>query len=67
MMLEKIGHQLANENLSDKELVDIVVPIPDSGNAFILFAEKIKKFEFGIIRNQYTTGHLYKIQIQSDT
>ena len=57
MMLEKkIGHQLANENLSDKELVDIVIPIPDSGNASALgFAERIKKkFEFGIIRNHYT-------------
>ena len=55
MMLEKIGHQLANENLSDKELVDVVVPIPDSGNASALgFAERIKKFEFGIIRNHYT-------------
>ena len=53
---KKIGHQLANENLSDKELVDIVIPIPDSGNASALgFAEKIeKKFEFGIIRNHYT-------------
>ena len=36
MMLEKIGQQLANENLSDKDLVDIVIPIPDSGNASAL-------------------------------
>ena len=35
---------MANENLSDKELVDIVIPIPDSGNASALgFAEKIEK------------------------
>ena len=53
---KKIGHQLASENLSDKDLVDIVIPIPDSGNASALgFSEKLKKkFEFGIIRNHYT-------------
>ena len=53
---KKIGQQLASENLSDKELVDIVIPIPDSGNASALgFSEKLKKkFEFGIIRNHYT-------------
>ncbi len=53
---KKIGYQLAKENLGDRQLVDIVVPIPDSGNASALgYAEKIKKpFEFGIIRNHYT-------------
>ncbi len=53
---KKIGHQLAKENFSDKDLVDIVIPIPDSGNASALgFSEKLnKKFEFGIIRNHYT-------------
>ncbi len=53
---KKIGHQLANENLSDKKLIDIVIPIPDSGNASALgFSEALKKkFEFGIIRNHYT-------------
>ena len=41
---KKIGYQLAKENLEDRQLVDIVVPIPDSGNASALgYAEKIKK------------------------
>ena len=53
---KKIGWQLAKENTSDTNLVDIVIPIPDSGNASALgYSEKIKKpFEFGIIRNHYT-------------
>ncbi len=53
---KKIGHQLANENFSDKKLIDVVIPIPDSGNASALgFSEALKKkFEFGIIRNHYT-------------
>ena len=53
---KKIGCQLAKENTSDTNLVDIVIPIPDSGNASALgYSEKIKKpFEFGIIRNHYT-------------
>ena len=39
---KKIGHQLANENLSDKKLIDIVIPIPDSGNASALgFSEAL--------------------------
>ena len=53
---KKIGNQLALENKKDNKLIDIVIPIPDSGNASALgYAEKIKKpFELGIIRNHYT-------------
>ena len=53
---KKIGKQLACENLNDKEKIDVVIPIPDSGNASALgYSEQIKKpFEFGIIRNHYT-------------
>tara|TARA_B100000524_G_scaffold315485_1_gene193668 strand:+ start:240 stop:1700 length:1461 start_codon:yes stop_codon:yes gene_type:complete len=53
---KKIGRQLANENKSDKNKIDVVIPIPDSGNASALgYSEKINKpFEFGIIRNHYT-------------
>lgn len=53
---KKIGQELARESFEDKNNVDIVVPIPDSGNASALgYSEIIKKpFEFGIIRNHYT-------------
>ena len=53
---KKIGFELANENKDDKKKIDVVIPIPDSGNASALgYSEKIKKpFEFGIIRNHYT-------------
>ena len=53
---KKIGQELARESINDSNLVDMVVPIPDSGNASALgFSEIIKKpFEFGIIRNHYT-------------
>ena len=53
---KRIGNELASENDNDNKLVDIVIPIPDSGNASALgYAEHIKKpFEFGIIRNHYT-------------
>ncbi len=53
---KNIGNQLAKENPSDKQLIDVVIPIPDSGNASAIgYAEKIKKpFELGIIRNHYT-------------
>ena len=53
---KNIGYELAKENKDDINLVDVVIPIPDSGNASALgFAEKLKKkFEFGIIRNHYT-------------
>lgn len=53
---KNIGNQLALENKGDNKLIDIVIPIPDSGNASALgYAEKIKKpFELGIIRNHYT-------------
>ena len=53
---KKIGYQLALENKEDNKLIDIVIPIPDSGNASALgYAERIKKpFELGIIRNHYT-------------
>ena len=53
---KKIGHELAKENLDDKEKIDVVIPIPDSGNASALgYAEKIgRNFDLGIIRNHYT-------------
>ncbi len=53
---KKIGNQLATENKLDKKIIDVIIPIPDSGNASALgYAEKLKKpFEFGIIRNHYT-------------
>tara|TARA_B100000900_G_scaffold376002_1_gene358478 strand:- start:515 stop:1972 length:1458 start_codon:yes stop_codon:yes gene_type:complete len=53
---KKIGYHLAKENPDDNEKIDLVIPIPDSGNASALgYAEKIKKpFELGIIRNHYT-------------
>ena len=53
---KNIGRQLGKENPDDASLIDIVIPIPDSGNASALgYSEKIKKpFELGIIRNHYT-------------
>ena len=53
---KNIGRQLGKENPNDANLIDIVIPIPDSGNASALgYSEKIKKpFELGIIRNHYT-------------
>ena len=53
---KKIGFELANENKDDQKKIDVVIPIPDSGNASALgYSERIKKpFEFGIIRNHYT-------------
>lgn len=53
---KNIGKELAVENPHDKDLIDVVIPIPDSGNASALgYAEKIRKpFELGIIRNHYT-------------
>ncbi len=53
---KKIGQELAKESINDKNIVDTVVPIPDSGNASALgYSEGINKpFEFGIIRNHYT-------------
>ena len=53
---KNIGHQLAAENPKDNKIIDVVIPIPDSGNASALgYSEKINKpFEFGIIRNHYT-------------
>ncbi len=53
---KKIGQELAKESSDDAELIDTVVPIPDSGNASALgYSQEIKKpFEFGIIRNHYT-------------
>ena len=53
---KKIGFELANENKDDKKKIDVVIPIPDSGNASALgYSEKINKpFEFGIIRHHYT-------------
>jgi amidophosphoribosyltransferase len=53
---KKIGYELATENLDDREKIDVVIPIPDSGNASALgYAEKIgRNFDLGIIRNHYT-------------
>ena len=54
--VRKNKDQLAIENKDDQNKIDVVIPIPDSGNASALgYSEKIKKpFEFGIIRNHYT-------------
>ena len=49
---KKFGEELAKENNVD---ADIVVPVPDSGNAAALgFAQYLgKNFELGLIRNHY--------------
>tara|TARA_B100000989_G_scaffold115763_1_gene85161 strand:- start:6606 stop:8063 length:1458 start_codon:yes stop_codon:yes gene_type:complete len=53
---KKIGVELAKESILDKDKVDIVIPIPDSGNASALgYSNQLNKpFELGIIRNHYT-------------
>ena len=53
---KKIGVELAKESILDKNKVDIVIPIPDSGNASALgYSNQLNKpFELGIIRNHYT-------------
>ena len=49
---KNLGIELANENNID---VDIVVPVPDSGNAAALgFSQRLRiNFEYGLIRNHY--------------
>jgi amidophosphoribosyltransferase len=49
---KNLGVELAKENKID---ADIIVPVPDSGNAAALgFAQHLgKKFELGLIRNHY--------------
>src|SRR5210317_594701 len=49
---KNLGKELAKENDSD---ADIIVPVPDSGNAAALgFAQHLgKNFEHGLIRNHY--------------
>ena len=49
---KNLGKELAKENNID---ADIVVPVPDSGNAAALgFSQKLKiNFEHGLIRNHY--------------
>ena len=49
---KNLGIELAKENNID---VDIVVPVPDSGNAAALgFSQQLKiNFEYGLIRNHY--------------
>ena len=49
---KNIGRELAKENDTD---ADIVVPVPDSGNAAAIgFAQELKmNFEHGLIRNHY--------------
>ena len=53
---KKIGEELAKESKLDKDKIDIVIPIPDSGNASALgYSNQLNKpFELGIIRNHYT-------------
>ena len=52
---KNFGKELAKENNID---ADIVVPVPDSGNAAALgFAQYVgKNFELGLIRNHYVGG-----------
>ncbi len=49
---KNIGKELAKENDTD---ADIIVPVPDSGNAAAMgFAQELKmNFEHGLIRNHY--------------
>ena len=49
---KNIGKELAKENDTN---ADIVVPVPDSGNAAAMgFAQELKmNFEYGLIRNHY--------------
>ena len=49
---KNLGKELAKENDTD---ADMIVPVPDSGNAAALgFAQYLKKnFELGLIRNHY--------------
>ena len=49
---KNLGKELAKENDID---ADIIVPVPDSGNAAALgFAQHLgKNFEHGLIRNHY--------------
>ena len=49
---KNIGRELAKENDTD---ADIIVPVPDSGNAAAMgFAQELKmNFEHGLIRNHY--------------
>ena len=49
---KNLGKELANENDIN---ADIVVPVPDSGNAAALgFSQKLNiNFEHGLIRNHY--------------
>jgi amidophosphoribosyltransferase len=49
---KNLGKELAKENKID---VDVIVPVPDSGNAAALgFAQYLgKNFELGLIRNHY--------------
>ena len=58
---KKIGKQLATENMNDKDIIDVVIPIPDSGNASALgYAEHIKKtFDLGIIKESLYGTNLY--------
>tara|TARA_A100001015_G_C15038258_1_gene737746 strand:- start:1037 stop:2494 length:1458 start_codon:yes stop_codon:yes gene_type:complete len=53
---KKIGEELAKECKQDEQKIDIVIPIPDSGNASALgYSNQLNKpFELGIIRNHYT-------------
>ena len=49
---KNLGAELAKEN---KTVADIIVPVPDSGNAAALgFAQHLKmNFELGLVRNHY--------------
>ena len=54
---KNLGAELAKENKTE---ADIIVPVPDSGNAAALgFAQFLnKKFELGLVRNHYVGEHL---------
>ena len=61
-IVKSLGAELAKENDVD---ADIVVPVPDSGNAAALgFAQHLKmNFELGLVRNHYV-GELLLNQVK---
>ena len=53
---KNLGIELAKENSIN---ADIVVPVPDSGNATLGFAQHLNmNFELGLVRNHYVVEHL---------
>ena len=61
---KNLGIELAKENNLD---ADIVVPVPDSGNAAALgFAQHLgMKFELGLIRNHYVGRTFYRAKSEN--